>query len=202
MAMLRRAPQQMYRVYSAEEFEDAGMLTDWDGSPARGVTRERRFRRLAGAAALTGAVGTVGGAIAFASVGSRTMGLQIAASGTPRVRAAVHPASRAPIPDAAQLTRPGRLVLTHQEARARPSASGNRSATRSHGRTSTSTRSRSRSRGVTGSPAAVGQSAERPPSPAVPVVQDAPAEVVVPAPRAPAEARVQPPTQGEFGFER
>jgi hypothetical protein len=202
MAMLRRAPRQMYRVYSAEEFADAGMVTDWDRSPAQGVSRERRLRRLAGAAALTGAVGTVGGAIAFGSGGSRSMGLQIAASGTPRVRAAGHPVNPVPLPDAVQRVRAGRLVLTHQDARARPSAAGNRSAARPYRRPQTSTRSRSPGRGVPVSHVVVGQSAERSPSAAVPIVQNAPAAVVVPAPSASAETRAQPPTQGEFGFER
>src|SRR5271163_1221066 len=202
MAILRRAPRQMYRVYSAEEFADAGMVTDWDGRPAQRVSRERRFRRLAGAAALTGAVGTVGGAIAFASLGSRSTGLQIAASATPRVRAAGPSVIPAPPPDAVQRAGAGRLPLTRQDARARPSAAGNGSAARPRGRPPTSRRSRWPSQGAVGSRAAVLQSAERSPSPAVPVVQTASAVVVVPATGAPAETPKQAPTQGEFGFER
>jgi len=201
MAILRRVPRQMYRVYSAEEFADAGMMTDWDGASAREVSRERRFRRLAGAAALTGAVGTVGGAIAFASVGSRSVGLPIAASGTPQVRAAGPPVSPAPLADSVQPTRARRLLLTHQDARVGRSASGNRSAVRPHGRPLTSTRSRSSRRGA-GSHTTMEHRARRSPSLAGPIVRNRSATVAVPVPTVPAEIRAQPSTQGEFGFER
>jgi hypothetical protein len=99
MGILRRAKREVYRVYSEEEFlADAHTLTDWSVSPAEGASRERRLRRLAGMAALTGAVGTVVGAIALTSVGSRSSGLRVTASATPRpaaVRAASAPLRRA-----------------------------------------------------------------------------------------------------------
>jgi len=202
MTMLRRAPQQLYRVYSAEEFADAGMLTAWDGSPAREASRERRFRRLAGAAALTGAVGTVGGAIAFASVGPRSTALQTAASAVPRVRAAGLPLSPAPRPDAVQRARAGRVVLMHEDARTRASRAGTRAVARPQRRHPRSGRSRSRRRGELGSHIAAGQSAEHSPPPAARIVEDAAATAVMSAPSASAETRPQPPTQGEFGFER
>jgi hypothetical protein len=69
MTLLRRAPREVYRVYSEAEFFDgaAGMelFTPASGSGAG----ERRLRRLAGAALLAGAVGTMGGAVVLA--GSR-----------------------------------------------------------------------------------------------------------------------------------
>jgi hypothetical protein len=70
MTLLARAPREVYRVYSEEEFfgEDglrggvAGAgLFELVGSPGTG---ERRLRRLAGVAALAGAVGAVGATFA------------------------------------------------------------------------------------------------------------------------------------------
>lgn len=85
MGMLRRTRRQVYRVYSEEEFlSDPTALTDWSASPAERVSRERRLGRLAGIAALTGVVGTVVGAIALASVGSRPAALRATASATTR----------------------------------------------------------------------------------------------------------------------
>lgn len=70
MTLLRRAPREVYRVYSEEEFfaettphaEDAGAV-----SPGG---NERQLQRLAGATVLLVTVGVVGGMIVVASVSS------------------------------------------------------------------------------------------------------------------------------------
>jgi hypothetical protein len=69
VTLLRRAPREVYRIYSEEEFFDgaSGMeLFTPTNSSGRG---ERRLRRLAGVAMLAGAVGMTGGAVVLA--GSR-----------------------------------------------------------------------------------------------------------------------------------
>ncbi len=79
----------MYRVYSEEAYlAGADRLDEWPASPSRDSPGERRLRRLAGAAALTGALGTVGGAIVVAGVGVRSADRRVAASGTPRTAVA------------------------------------------------------------------------------------------------------------------
>jgi hypothetical protein len=68
MTLLRRAPREVYRVYSEAEFFDgaAAGLELFTSANAPGGA-ERRLRRLAGAAMLAGAVGTMGGAVVLAS---------------------------------------------------------------------------------------------------------------------------------------
>jgi hypothetical protein len=99
MTRLRRRPRAVYRVYSEEEYlagvDLAGIdpFANWDAAPlepvshptercaaSTGTSRERRLRRLAGAAALTGAVGTVGGTIALVGLRTHTVDRQVAAS--------------------------------------------------------------------------------------------------------------------------
>jgi hypothetical protein len=65
----RRRSRAVYRIYGEEEYL-AGLdaLTDWDGPPAEAPAHGRRLHRIAGAAALTGAVGTVGGVVGLAVV--------------------------------------------------------------------------------------------------------------------------------------
>jgi hypothetical protein len=67
MTLLRRAPREVYRVYSEAEFFDgavAGMEL-FKSASAPGL-RDRRLRRFAGAAMLAGAVGTMVGAVVLA----------------------------------------------------------------------------------------------------------------------------------------
>jgi hypothetical protein len=73
MTLLRRAPREVYRVYSEEEFFAVGEDALLAGSAASAGLSEpavsvgagdRRLRRLAGAAALAGAVGAVGATLA------------------------------------------------------------------------------------------------------------------------------------------
>ena len=64
MTRLRRRPRAVYRVYSEEEYlAGADALTVWDGPLSDEPKRGRRLQRIAGTAALTGAVGTVAGIV-------------------------------------------------------------------------------------------------------------------------------------------
>ena len=132
MGFLRRRKREVYRLYSEEEFlSDPGALSDWCVSPVERASRERPLRRLAGIAALTGAVGTVVGAIALAGVGSRSANLRVAASAAPRPVAA-RPTS-APLAGARRNRRPraSRGGLPHGvHARAARSVNGYRPALR------------------------------------------------------------------------
>jgi hypothetical protein len=75
MTRLRRRPRTVYRVYGEEEYlagadalplrEDAPASRE---CPSREPAPGRRLQRIAGAAALTGAVGTVGGVLARAEL--------------------------------------------------------------------------------------------------------------------------------------
>ncbi len=96
VTLLQRRPREVYRVCSEDEYL-AGIdpFADWDARPveaasrlteqcapalaAAGSSRERRLRRFAGAAALTGAVGTVGGTIALVGLRPHAVDRQIAA---------------------------------------------------------------------------------------------------------------------------
>ncbi len=96
VTLLQRRPREVYRVCSEDEYL-AGIdpFADWDARPveaasrlteqcapalaAAGISRERRLRRFAGAAALTGAVGTVGGTIALVGLRPHAVDRQIAA---------------------------------------------------------------------------------------------------------------------------
>ena len=143
MGILRRPKREVYRLYSEEEFlSDHRALADWSVSPVERVSRERLLRRLAGIAALTGAVGTAVGAIALAGVGSRSTGLRVTASATPRP-AAARPTS-APMGRAHRGRPPrasprGRPHSVH--ARAARTVSGNRPALRRRGMHSLARRS-------------------------------------------------------------
>jgi hypothetical protein len=103
MTLLRRAPREVYRVYSEEEYLDGAgseiaAVAEWpvDGSPvvaeaAQQVVLGHRLRRAAGVAMLAGAVGAVGGLVclnlARAHVGS--------GAGREGLVAATHPARAA-----------------------------------------------------------------------------------------------------------
>jgi hypothetical protein len=69
MTLLRRAPREVYRVYSEAEFFDGAAGVEVFAPATATGAGERRLRRLAGAAMLAGAVGTMGGAVVL--TGSR-----------------------------------------------------------------------------------------------------------------------------------
>ncbi len=112
MRRLRGQPRAVYRVYGEDEYlagvdpfadlesppaEPASHLAKWGAPtpPAAAVTtREHRLRRLAGAAALTGAVGTVGGTIGLVGLRSHPVDRQIAANISPPARIAPTDAGR------------------------------------------------------------------------------------------------------------
>ncbi len=75
MAILRRTPRAVYRVYSQDDYlAGSDQLNSWDPLPGAGVSRERMLRRLAGAAVLTGAVGAAAGVIVLAGIRGRSTG--------------------------------------------------------------------------------------------------------------------------------
>jgi hypothetical protein len=69
MRFLRRAPREVYRVYSEDEFL-ADPLCDTRAQPIRPVAGGRRLSRIAGATVLVAAAGAVGGLIAGTSAPS------------------------------------------------------------------------------------------------------------------------------------
>jgi hypothetical protein len=70
MTLLRRAPREVYRVYSEEEFF---AIADRDERfDSSGATGERRLHRVAGATVLLAVTGAVGGLIAIASLSAAT----------------------------------------------------------------------------------------------------------------------------------
>jgi hypothetical protein len=102
MTPLRRAPREVYRVYTEEEFFDGGMDEEPFASAISVGTGERRLRRLAGAALLVGAVGAVGGIVVATSVrpvrgSKRRSGTDVRAPGRTAItapasaRVAAHP---------------------------------------------------------------------------------------------------------------
>lgn len=94
MTRLRRRPRAAYRVYDEDEYlAGADPLPVWEeaqvessaGEPSHG----RKLRRLAGAAALTGAVGTVGSVVGLAGLRAHAVDhRKIAERIAPSVRAA------------------------------------------------------------------------------------------------------------------
>jgi hypothetical protein len=67
MTRLRRQPRTVYRVYDEEEYlAGADALAARDATPSQGTKHGGRRQRIAGAAALTGAVGAVGGVLGLA----------------------------------------------------------------------------------------------------------------------------------------
>jgi len=85
MTLMRRRPRAVYRVYTEEEYlAGVDALGDWQAPSPGEATRGRRLHRLAGAAALSGAVGTVVGVVGFAvlrahPVARRAMAAELAA---------------------------------------------------------------------------------------------------------------------------
>jgi hypothetical protein len=209
MAALRRTPRAVYRVYSQEEYlAGADVLTDWDAPPAQassaqGISRERRLRRLAGAAALTGAMGTVAGAIALASIRAGSADRNIATNDTPRERAELPREAPAGSAGAFRRARAG-----HQDqpprvgALARRSAAGDRSVIRRHAVAANAARSASPWRLAASAPTAHADPAWRRPAVVSGPAQSAPARLARPAQGTPVEAAAAPPMQSEFGFER
>lgn len=89
MSILRRAPREVYRVYSEEAYL-AGVdeLGEWHAPPAKDGSHDRGLRRLGGAAALTGALGALGGVVAFMGLGARSPARLLAGSAMAPTRVA------------------------------------------------------------------------------------------------------------------
>jgi hypothetical protein len=77
MTLLRRAPREVYRVYSEEEFFAWADRDEHSGSAGAGG--ERRMQRLAGVTMLLAATGAMGGLIAITGM-ARTAGARRRAS--------------------------------------------------------------------------------------------------------------------------
>jgi hypothetical protein len=69
MTVLRRAPREVYRVYTEEDFL-ARVAEQQDIEPAASASAEGLFQRIAGTTMLLAAAGLVGGLVALASLSS------------------------------------------------------------------------------------------------------------------------------------
>jgi hypothetical protein len=173
MAILRRTSREVYRVYSeAEYLAGADEFGEWHRSQSSAGARERPRRRLGAVAALTGALGAVGGVIVFAGIGVRTSARDLAANGASAKR--------------------GHLLSPRRLHTAQPAGGGRaRSAVRMRHAPAHAWRGAGRSarrRRAAGVPA---ESVETMPA----VAYDA-------TRAGPVEHESRSPTQSEFGFER
>ncbi len=124
MVALRRTPRTVYRVYEEQEYlAGTDALSGWDISSPPRVSRELLFRRIAGVAALTGAVGTLGGLIVADVLPARQADLQIADHGVP-------PRAARPVKGPSVSVRPGEaLPSEHTGKERRVAAAGRRTST-------------------------------------------------------------------------
>lgn len=178
-------------MYSeAEYLAGADEFGEWHRSAPGGDRQERPLRRLGAAAALTGALGALGGVIVFAGVGVRTSARDLAANGT---------------------SAKGGELLSPRRIDAAPPAGGDRprgAARRRHApvRAWRGAGRSARRRRVVSARAAHSASPQRSARSAAGV----PAEPVGAMPAVAydatrgdaAEREARPPTQSEFGFER
>jgi hypothetical protein len=190
MRLSGRRSQTIYKVYGEDEYlAGADPSVDWD-APVRGEpTHGRRgVRRLAGAAALTGAVGTVGGLIGFATVSGRSAGHRELAKRRAPFTTTRPTASHLSV-SSARVTRRGMRV---------PPAKRRRIDARTMGRLPVEP---ARARHDTTVRAFTAGSSRRVPAA---VASDAMpnAAVASAAPSTSTEAEVRPRAQSEFGFER
>jgi hypothetical protein len=191
MSILRRASREVYRVYSEEAYlAGAHELGEWYAPPVTGGSHERRLRRLGGAAAVTGAVGALGGVIAFMSIGARSPARQVAGSVMAPTRGVPFTggAARASGARRARASRTG--VVRHPGIVSRRVAVA-RSIVRVHAISAGAAHSASPRR----------MAGVRPASPAR-AIAGGPAVVYETARGAPPEVPARSRTQSEFGFER
>ncbi len=193
-ALLRREPRAVYRIYSEDEYL-AGIdpFTDWDvPPPAEETKRGRTLQRFAGAAALTGAVGTVGGVVGLSlhahSAGRREIAERLVPSigmAAPRESASTVQVRSVQVrlPHVAQWNRPHRK---HADWRAPV-------------RVTLAPVRRIQTHTVVQTPARVVavSTPQSAPAPVASTAQSTPAEA-----EAAAAAAARPRAQSEFGFER
>ena len=191
MTLLRRAPREVYRVYSEEEFF-ACVDRDERSEPA-GPVGERRMQRVAGVTVLLAATGVVGGLIAIT-------GLSTSTGARRRAGAGLLAGTRSLISTQATPTRGWRELPGADGAR-RPSVHELRVARRTRRvllpRRVRAPRSAAAARVVSVSDATATVTA---PDQSTPVVSGMPAQPV--RARASAAATSQGSGQAEFGFER
>ncbi len=129
MATLRRTPRTVYRVYNEQDYlAGTDALTGWQIPSIPPIERERRLRRLAGAAVLTGALGAVGGLLFATAVPVRPADRQIAAISTPRTRRGLTGMSIVLSARAVRAARMVRAVTANRATASRRSITGSRRA--------------------------------------------------------------------------
>jgi hypothetical protein len=193
MTLIRRAPREVYRVYSEAEFL-ADPLCDEQVRNIDATAGVRRLNRIAGATVLVAAAGAVGAMIAWTSTPS-------IAGSRRRERPRTHPALASNGPTPASAPRVWRV----QEGGARSAhvrASGHPASRRDHSQPQTQ---RARRHEITPSPigalrqvSTLGQRGT--PSPTPPVMAASPVDASSPAAAVPATPA--PSDETEFGFER
>jgi hypothetical protein len=202
MTLLRRAPREVYRVYSEDEFFAAAAPDEDQGTASHPNSAGHQLQRIAGVTILLAVVGVVGGIVAITSVsrvaGARRRGigrLSAASGSSGRARggvAPVHTGMAIPSHLGKSVGRSG--VAAHIAGRrSRVRTAGKRFAAPEHGGRSRGGGSREASRSPVESvsgPRHVVQAADT----GAPVsVADAWADTSTSAPQ---------PVQAEFGFER
>jgi hypothetical protein len=189
MAILRRAPREVYRVYGeAEYLAGADALGEWHKPGSRRPPQGHPLRRLGVAGALTGALGALGGVIVLAGIGVRSPNRLLAANGT-FVKGGV-------------LVGPGELDGTTSAGRDRVRLAIRMRHTRAGARRGVGRWARSR---LAVSARATRSASARRAAGCAPGVQAEPvgaAPAVAYARADPGEREARSPTQSEFGFER
>jgi hypothetical protein len=192
MTLLRRAPREVYRVYSEEEYLD-GAGSELGAGLERASAGERDFHRAAGVAMLVGVTGIVGAIVVLNSAWAHTS----AGGGPEKLMAAARPrVMRSPL--TASQVAPSRAVVVRPSETTHPPV---RRTWHHHGGSGLHPPIH-RSTRLRGSVAIVVDYVPVPrSSPAGPAAADAP--VGSSAASAPAEAPSAPPEKRpEFGFER
>lgn len=183
MAILRRTPREVYRVYrEAEYLAGADEFGEWHTSRSTRAPQQRPLLRLGAAGALSAALGAFGAVLVFAGIGVRSPGRRVAANGT-SVKVGV-------------MLRPGEADSVPSAGRDRARRIARMRHTRAAGW-----------RGVGGSARAARSASPQRAAPSAPGVPAKPVgvkpAVAYDATRAdPGERDARSPTQSEFGFER
>jgi hypothetical protein len=193
MTNRRRTSREVYRVYSEDAYlAGADELGEWHASHVAGVPRDGRLRRLGGAAALTGAVGAVGGVLVFAGVGARVPGRRVAVIRAPAARAGLLRSARAALrASAVRRLDMGRAATVRRAGLLASRAPVARVAVRRPSAWANAARPAWPRRVAESEPGAPSKAIERTPSAAYNAAEGTPVEAVPGS-----------HTQSEFGFER
>ncbi len=194
MTLLRRAPREVYRVYSEEEFL-ADPLCDKRMRELDAARGGRRLNRIAGMTVLVAATGAVGGLVAWTSAPS-------IAGSRRRERERSHPA----VASVGQIRSSAPRVWRVREGVARRSQAHTRVRTAKRRGGTPFSRARARRRDITPSPISTLRSVSASDQGSAPSPQTGRAMAVAlantPPPATAVAVRPTPPGQSEFGFER